>query len=54
MKVELRCINTACGNKQSRRMLLGVASSTGAGVIEIRCPRCRADNKFVIGAQHGR
>lgn len=48
-RVEMRCVNASCG--LSRSQLLAVVSSTGSGVVEIRCPKCKHTNKFVMGAQ---
>lgn len=50
---EIRCVNPDCQvTKTGRRLkpaLLGMASSTGAGRVEIKCPRCRQMNVASIG-----
>jgi hypothetical protein len=47
--VEMRCSNRGCHPLEGHGKLLGYMSSTGTGVVRMRCPRCKHDTYLRVG-----
>jgi hypothetical protein len=51
--VEMRCSNLHCDPLLDHGKLLGYVSTTGAGVVRIRCHRCKHDSYLRVGTVEG-